>query len=43
MFRGNSKKYAIYTLYKGEEGNSVRRLDAKKAIDVKDNMGLELR
>ena len=26
-----------------EEGNSVRRLDAKKAVDVKENMGLELR
>ena len=34
---------ALYTLYKDEEGNSVRRLDAKKAIDVAENMGLELR
>ena len=34
---------AVYTLYKDKEGNSVRRLDAKKAIDVKENMGLELR
>lgn len=37
------KDMAIYTLYKDGEGNSVRRLDAKKAIDGKDNMGLELR
>ena len=34
---------ALYTLYKDGEGNSVRRLDAKKAVDVKENMGLELR
>ncbi|MGN0251218.1 MAG: ATP/GTP-binding protein [Oliverpabstia sp.] len=34
---------AVYTLYKDREGNSVRRLDAKRAIDVKENMGLELR
>lgn len=37
------KDMALYTLYKDEEGNSVRRLDAKKAIDVAENMGLELR
>lgn len=34
---------AIYTLYKDKEGNSVRRLDARKAITIKENMGLELR
>ena len=34
---------AVYTLYKDEEGNSVRRLNARKAVDVKENMGLELR
>lgn len=34
---------ALYTLYKDEEGNSVRRLDAEKAIDAAENMGLELR
>lgn len=37
------KDMAVYTLYKDEEGNSVRRLDAKKAMDAKENMGLELR
>ncbi len=37
------KYMALYTLYKDEEGNYVRRLDASKAIDAKVNMGLELR
>ena len=37
------EQIAVYTLYKDEEGNSVRRLDARKAVDVKENMGLELR
>lgn len=34
---------AVYTLYKDNEGNSVRRLSGKKAIEVQDDMGLELR
>lgn len=36
-------KIALYTLYKDEEGSSVRRLTGSKAIEVQDNMGLELR
>lgn len=34
---------AVYTMYKDEEGTSVRRLNAEKAIEVQDEMGLELR
>lgn len=34
---------AMYTLYKDESRSSVRRLTAKKAIEVQDEMGLELR
>lgn len=34
---------AVYTLYKDEQGNSVRRLSGNKAIEVQDEMGLELR
>lgn len=34
---------AIYTLYKDEEGNSVRRMTAKNALRLNNEMGLELR
>lgn len=34
---------ALYTLYKDSEGMSVRRLSGRKAIEVQDDMGLELR
>lgn len=34
---------AVYTLSKRENGTMVRRLAGDKAIDVQDNMGLELR
>lgn len=34
---------AVYTLYRDSENTSVRRLPAKKAIEVQDDMGLELR
>ena len=34
---------AVYTLYKDSKGTSVRRLEGKKAIEVQDEMGLELR
>lgn len=34
---------AVYTMYKEEGGTSVRRLSARKAIEVQDEMGLELR
>ncbi len=34
---------AVYTMYKENEEISVRRLGAKKAIEVQDEMGLELR
>lgn len=34
---------AVYTMYKNDENVSVRRLDARKAIEVQDEMGLELR
>ena len=34
---------AVYTLYKEETETSVRRLSAEKAIEVQDDMGLELR
>lgn len=33
----------VYTMYKEGEKTSVRRLSAKKAIEVQDEMGLELR
>lgn len=33
----------VYTMYKDDEEISVRRLDAQKAIEVQDEMGLELR
>lgn len=36
-------KIALYTLYKDEQGTSVRRLAGQKAIEVQDEMGLELR
>lgn len=36
-------KIAVYTLYKDKESNSIRRLTGRKAIEVQDNMGLELR
>ena len=36
-------KTAIFTLYKDEEGNSVRRMTAEKALKLKEEMGLELR
>lgn len=36
-------KIALYTLYKDKDGTSVRRLAGKKAIEVQDEMGLELR
>ena len=36
-------KMAVYTLYKREDETTVRRLDGKKAIEVQDEMGLELR
>ena len=34
---------AVYTLYKDETGTVARRLSARKAIEVQDEMGLELR
>ena len=34
---------AVYTLYKEETETSVRRLTAEKAVEVQDDMGLELR
>ena len=34
---------AVYTLYKKGNISAVRRLAAKKAIEVQDEMGLELR
>ena len=34
---------AVYTMYKNDDNVSVRRLDARKAIEVQDEMGLELR
>lgn len=33
----------VFTMYKDEEGVAVRRLNAVKAIEVQDEMGLELR
>lgn len=38
-----SDDIAVYTLYKDENKSSVRRLTAEKAIEVQDEMGLELR
>jgi AAA15 family ATPase/GTPase len=37
------KDMAVYTLYKEGAETSVRRLSAEKAIEVQDEMGLELR
>ena len=37
------KDMAVYTLYKESSETSVRRLTAEKAIEVQDDMGLELR
>lgn len=37
------KDIAVYTLYKEEKMTSVRRLTGDKAIEVQDEMGLELR
>lgn len=37
------KDMAVYTLYREKENTSVRRLSAEKAIEVQDEMGLELR
>lgn len=34
---------SVYTMYKDDEEISVRRLDGPKAIEVQDEMGLELR
>lgn len=34
---------AVYTLYKDDAGTVVRRLSGKKAVEVQDDMGLELR
>lgn len=34
---------AVFTMYKDDEGVAVRRLNAEKAIEVQDEMGLELR
>ena len=34
---------AVYTLYKDQEGNSVRRMSAQNALKLKNEMGLELR
>ncbi len=34
---------AVYTLYKHKDGTTVRRLDGEKAVEVQDDMGLELR
>lgn len=33
----------VYTMYKEDDEISVRRLNAKKAVEVQDEMGLELR
>lgn len=37
------EKMAVYTLYRDAEGTSVRRLSGNKALEVQDEMGLELR
>ena len=34
---------SLYTLYKNKDRISVRHLSGKKAIEVQDEMGLELR
>ena len=34
---------AVYTMYKEADSVSVRRLEARKAIEAQDEMGLELR
>lgn len=36
-------KISVYTLYKDDEGMSVRQLSGRKAIEAQDEMGLELR
>ena len=33
----------VYTMYKEADSVSVRRLEARKAIEAQDEMGLELR
>lgn len=38
-----SDDIALFTMYKDDEGVAVRRLNAVKAIEVQDEMGLELR
>ena len=37
------EEMALYTLYKEDRKSSVRRLSGRKAIEVQDEMGLELR
>ena len=39
----NTSSMAVYTLSKRDNRTVVRRLDGKTAIEVQDNMGLELR
>ena len=36
-------RISVYTLYKDDEGMSVRQLSGRKAIEAQDEMGLELR
>lgn len=36
-------KINVYTLYKKDDETVARRLDARKAIEIKDEMGIELR
>ena len=36
-------KMKVFTLYKKEDGTVARVLDARKAIEIKDEMGIELR
>lgn len=36
-------KIKVFTLYKNEDGTIARAVDAYKAIEMKDEMGLELR
>ena len=36
-------RISVYTLYKNDEGMSVRQLSGRKAIEAQDEMGLELR
>lgn len=37
------KQTAVYTLYKNKNHTAVRRLSGEKAVEVQDDMGLELR